>query len=188
VFAFWKALASAVDGSEQVHRFSDRRHTNFEGKPLLDGSNLEVLIQRADGTIIDNGSVHLRSAFAFYKEWLTFLHYDELLIFHRRNRPGSSFETNDGRITEELHEDLRTGCALLVHYGNAKVPERGRTFRSVDSLTWVGEWRDDIGNGLAWMQAARNWATLNNGDVVTAVSRYVITLKLFLHLCFFTSE
>lgn len=85
MFAFWKALASAVDGSEQVHRFSDRRHTNFEGKPLPDGSNLEVLIQRADGTIIDNGSVHLRSAFAFYKEWLTFLHYDELLLFHRRN-------------------------------------------------------------------------------------------------------
>jgi len=72
-----------------------------------------------------------------------------------------------------------------VHYGNAKVPERGRTFRSVDSLTWAGEWRDDIGNGLAWMQAARNWATLNNGDVVTAVQQVRYHFEAFSSFMFF---
>ncbi|KAI9875291.1 MAG: hypothetical protein M1830_008656 [Pleopsidium flavum] len=170
VFVYWQSLASAADSSEQIHRFSDSRHTVFEGKPLPDGSNLDGPVQRADGSIFYNGSIHLKSAFDYYKRWLTFLHYDELLTFTRRRRR-SAFLVNDERIEDELHVDLRHECNLLVRSGNLKVPKLSRSFRPIDSLAWVPQWRDDIETGLAWMQAARNWATIYNEDVLHAVQQ-----------------
>lgn len=169
-FEFWKALASAVDGAREIHRFSDRRQTIFEGDPLPDGSNLHMAHPLVGGGDHINGSALLYRTFQIFRQWLIFLHYDQLLIFQPQNPGGELvYGINDSRISQHLHEQLKDWCEELKQTGETNLPPEGFPLHSFDSLSWVQEWRNDVTRGIALMQAANTWASVNSFDGATAV-------------------
>ena len=116
----WKLLVRAVDQSALIHRFSDKAQTSFTGTPLPDGSNLDTRTLIPGGGVETNGSVSLQHTFGYYRQWLTWLHYKELLRYGVQSwvvpkvTARALTLSNLRRTSMDLNKDVRSIALLSV--------------------------------------------------------------------------
>ncbi|KAI9720573.1 MAG: hypothetical protein M1812_002753 [Candelaria pacifica] len=166
----WKLLVRAISSSALIHRFSDKAQTSFRGKPLPDGSNLDTRSIVPGGGIDINGSIPLQKMFGYYREWLTWLHYKELVrLYLTKNRRHATTGIDDSRINKELAKDLMHETRVHENIQRNIVVEREGTFDHREDLRWVYDWRRGVHEGINAMQRAYQKAGSQNQNVEDAI-------------------
>ncbi|KAI9785085.1 MAG: hypothetical protein M1835_003409 [Candelina submexicana] len=166
----WKLLVRAISHSALIHRFADKAQTSFTGKPLPDGSNLDTRTFIPGGGVETNGSIPLQQMFGYYREWLTWLHYKELVrLYITKNRRHATTGIDDSRITKQLAVNLVHETRLQENIQATRVVEREGTFDHRGDLTWVYDWRRGVHDGINAMQLASQEAVWQGRDVEDAI-------------------
>lgn len=178
----WKLLIQGAVMARQVHRFADLRQTKFDGTPLPDGSNMffAPVFGRS------NGSEGLWRKFLWYKDWLTFLHYDgvitllpereeELWLNRYQLMWSNVVDDVDTCSVEELHDLRNTQIMCHLDQNLAKTPEVNQTYLNPPELNWVHQWRESIVELLQEMQRAYQ-STEGGQDAIDAAMQKVCTM------------
>ncbi|KAA6413197.1 MAG: hypothetical protein FRX48_02941 [Lasallia pustulata] len=173
----WKELANIPDALAQLHRFSHRNQTQFRGKILPDGSNIDAMITLDNGLIVRNGSRHMSETHKFYKAWLELLHYNGLLQLQMRPSPGVTLTIDDSHITSELEVVAvrQTYTLLESHYDNTPLYQLW-DIPLAAVHTWIRDWRKVVLDILAKMWAASRWARVNNQNELLAIQQAYSTI------------
>lgn len=163
----WLQLSQIPGFVREIHRFSDRRQEIFEGKPLLDGSNIGQIFIGEDGVEKINGSQGLHNMYMLYRRWLTFIHYENMIELKPCTLgftviPG--FEYNSTRIEHGLRIQLAAAVTNLMKQELSEIENNWGTseYEAAEDVAWILNWRLEINNILADMLAACNWARTNN--------------------------
>ena len=174
----WIALARVSELGQELHRFTDGGHTHFVGKPLPDGSNINVDIWDENGNRRKNGSNRMRRMYNFYHSWMTWLHLDGLLriSLHPRSNPSDPagrVVIDPTAITEWLDERLDAKSDQLLEAEYRHVPKKGFAFEAPHGkdFDWILPWRWQNNYALWMMQAAKNY-TPNSGFLNLMMARF----------------
>ena len=154
----WKMLVNVPDDVDELIRFSDVLQPVLKEKPLPDGSNLHQV------------SRLLPQAWGWYRDWLTFLHLESMLVIKHvvvpSERPGFDrlqMQFVEDRIQTKLMNELAPNLWNLIETEKASKPGDHEDV-PVESLHWLLGWRRDISEGMANLYAASAWAREMNRD------------------------
>ena len=188
-----RQLLGVLGHAENIHRFGDRRQHPFEGKPLPDGSNICVQIEREDGTYMLNGSPWLRFTFYLYRDWLEYLYLDHLAVIHAEPIPNTNdfdfWIDYDTDRTNTLPNILTPTLAAIANGEKNRVPEldRKKQYETEKSLDWILIWRMNLANAVHDMAAAGTWAgigTYEEEDEMAEVLVLIVSMflpKILIH-------
>lgn len=183
-----RQLVRVIRHAENLHRFSDRRQDRFEGKPLPDGSNLNIMMEQEDGTFKVNGTDLLRKTFQLYRQWLEWLYLDFLLALDitRNNATNWNLEcriNDDLLITQTLSVDFFHAAKMIADQERVQFSELDDVtqFDTDEELNWILLWRRSIANTLQDMKAGCKWADsmgYNHEDSMNKVIAFETALLL----------
>lgn len=161
----WKTLVNVPDDVDELIKFSDVLQPVLKEKPLPDGSNLHQV------------SPMLPQAWAWYRDWLTFLHLESMLVINHVAVPSEwhGFERLrmqfvEDRVQTKLMNGLAPNLLNLIETEKDSKPE-GHEDVPVDGLHWLLDWRRDISEGMANIYAASAWAREMNRDELGAMKQ-----------------